>query len=91
MDEGIIVMCPKSLGPVTGTPCPLCDTPMIIASWDSYSLLIGRMHSIGLSCPRKYCGQNFVEGQIYNRAAAGFDGWGYRVTNRRPSKEWCGL
>ena len=87
----ISVTPPKTLGPVAGVSCPLCSTPMVVASWDRYSLLIGRTSYIGLSCPRKWCGQNFVERMIYDRAAAGFDGWGYRVTDRRSAREWCGL
>jgi len=90
MSDGITVSSPKSLGPVADTPCPVCATPMIIASWERYSLIIGTMSYIGLSCPRKWCGQNFVERQIYNRAEAGFDGWGYRGTDRVAQRNWCG-
>ena len=45
--------------------CALCGTPMIVGTWLMYGWLTSEV--IGITCPRKYCGQNMIERQIYDR------------------------
>lgn len=66
---GITVHAPKGMTIPAGTPCPLCSTPMIVVSYRSYSMVL-TMDCVGISCPRKYCGQNMIEREMYARQDA---------------------
>jgi hypothetical protein len=70
----------------TDERCPLCGTLMAVASWDMYSFA-GTVPTIGITCMRKYCPNNAIERQVYNRRLND----PFRSQKIKVYREFCGL